>query len=248
MAKLEIQNLEVAVEDKTVVSDVSFAVNSGEVHVVMGRNGSGKSSVLNAIMGHPAYQITRGAVTLDGEDMLALPTEERARRGVFLSLQYTPELAGVGVASFLHKTAEALTGQSVPAMEFHRGLKERAAKFGAEGLLSREVNVGFSGGEKKLLEVLLLALVKPKFALLDEIDSGVDIDAQKRIFAALRALRDDTETGFVLVSHAMHILDHIKPDQVHIMTEGRITRSGGSNLIAEIREHGFHVAGEDNPK
>jgi len=172
MATLEIKNIEVSAEGKTVVKDVSLSLASGEAHIIMGRNGSGKSSLLNAIMGHPGYSVKRGTITLDGDDILTLPTEEKARRGIFLSLQHAPEIDGVGVAHFLHTTYEAFTGTKVPAMEFHRGLKEKAVQFGAEGLLAREVNVGFSGGEKKLLEALLLSLVMPKFAFLDEIDSG----------------------------------------------------------------------------
>jgi len=239
MATLEIKNIEVSAEGKTVVKDVSLSLASGEAHIIMGRNGSGKSSLLNAIMGHPGYSVKRGTITLDGDDILTLPTEEKARRGIFLSLQHAPEIDGVGVAHFLHTTYEAFTGTKVPAMEFHRGLKEKAVQFGAEGLLAREVNVGFSGGEKKLLEALLLSLVMPKFAFLDEIDSGVDIDAQKRVFAALRVLRGGEKTCFVLVSHSVHILDHIDPDRVYVMAGGEIIESGGSDLIAKIRTNGF---------
>ncbi len=246
MSKLEIKNLKVEIEDSVVVRDASLSVASGQVHILMGLNGSGKSSLLNAVMGHPSYKISEGEIVLDEREITNLKTDEKAKAGLFLSMQHIPEIAGVTMASFLHRAHRALKGGDVSVFDFYKILEKKARDLDIDtGLLNRELNVGFSGGEKKQAELLQLVALAPKFALLDEIDSGVDADASVKIFNGIKKLAADG-TGFILVTHYNTILDHITPDFVHIMHEGKIIHSGGADLISEITKNGFQSIIDSN--
>ncbi|MFA5830996.1 MAG: Fe-S cluster assembly ATPase SufC [Candidatus Paceibacterota bacterium] len=237
--QLQIKNLIVKAENKNVVRDVSFAVKSGEVHILMGSNGSGKSSLVNALMGHSKYQITGGNIFLDEEDITFLPTDKKAKKGLFLSLQHLPEIDGVSFTNFLYRAYKEMKGQDITLLEFNAFVKEEAEKYGLEpSFLKRSVNAGLSGGEKKQSEAFQLAFFEPKFAFLDEIDSGVDIDAVEKIFRVIQTLREKG-TGFLLITHYGKILDKITPDYVHIMRDGKIVRSGGPELAEEIAKKGF---------
>jgi len=256
MSHFEVKNLHITAEGKTVVGAASFALHGGEIHVLMGPNGSGKSSLLNAIMGHPKYTITEGKVVLDGKDITHLPTEKKAQAGVFLSLQHLPEITGVTLTSFLHKAFRACLpegeaqkgGDPNPAMaerasitplDFYKMMEKRAKEFAIDAtFLKKHLNAGLSGGEKKQSEVLQLLALLPKFALLDEIDSGVDVDAQKNVFAVIEHLRAKG-VGFLLVSHHANLLKHIHPDQVSVMKNGKIVASGGKELVEKISTGGF---------
>ncbi len=239
MQKLEIKNLSVTAEDKNVVNDVSFTMKSGEIHILMGSNGSGKSSLVNALMGHAKYKIADGAIILDGEDITSLSTDKKAKKGLFLSLQHLPEIDGVSFTNFLYRAYKEMKGEDITLLEFNTFVKEEASKYGLEpSFLKRSVNAGLSGGEKKQSEAFQLAFFEPSFAFLDEIDSGVDIDAVEKIFSVIRALREKG-TSFLLITHYGKILEKITPDYVHIMKDGKIIKSGGPELADEISERGF---------
>jgi Fe-S cluster assembly ATP-binding protein len=236
---LEIKNISVQADGKDVVKNVSFSVRPGEVHVLMGTNGSGKSSLVNGIMGHPKYKIAGGEIFLDDEDVTFLSTDKKAKKGLFLSLQHLPEIDGVSFTNFLYRAHKEMKGGDETLFEFHKYLSEKAAAYGlSNGFLKRSVNAGLSGGEKKQSEAFQLAFFEPKFAFLDEIDSGVDVDALDKIFHVIRELRE-RGTGFLLITHYGKILEKITPDYVHIMKEGRLVRSGGPELANEIAEKGF---------
>lgn len=240
MHTLNINNLKITHKDgKEIVHGVSLSVKSGELHIIMGPNGSGKSTLLNALFGHPSYSIVDGAITLDGEDITNLPTEKKAEKELFLSMQYPPEIAGVTVISFLHRAYRLLKKEEIAVLDFYRMLEEKLKKIHIDpALLKRFVNVGFSGGEKKLGEIVQLLALAPKFAFLDEIDSGVDVDALEKVFAGIEMLRKEG-TAFVVVTHHGAILERMKPDFVHVMKEGSIMRTGGAELAREILSKGF---------
>ena len=240
MAKLEIKNLSAEVNGKVVVSAISLVVSSGEVHVLMGPNGSGKSSLLNAILGHPKYQLSGGRIVLDGEDITDLPTYKKARKGLFLSQQILPGVEGVTLATLLREAHHHIKNVTIPVLEFYKYLETRASSIGiSTDFLKRSVNAGLSGGEKKQSEVLQLMALQPRFAFLDEIDSGVDIDSLKKVFAGIELLKGEG-TGFLLVTHYTKIFQHISPDKVHVMKDGAIVLSGGHELIKKIEEKGFN--------
>lgn len=240
MSKLSVKNLSVVTGGKTVVDSASFVIGSGEIHVLMGPNGSGKSSLLNALMGHPKYAITAGEIDLDGDNITSLQTEKKARAGIFLSLQHLPEIAGVTLTNFLYRAHKAIKPEEeITPLDFYKQMEIRAKEFGIDPtFLRKHLNTGLSGGEKKQSEVLQLLALEPKFALLDEIDSGVDIDALKRVFVVIEALRKKG-VGFLLVTHYSKLLEHITPDHVHVMKDGRIVLSGGSELVEKISQAGF---------
>lgn len=241
MHKFELNNLIVEAKGKRVADGVSLSMKSGEIHVLMGPNGSGKSSLVNALFGHPTFRITGGKMFLDGEDITALPTEQKARRGLFLSLQHAPEIAGVTMLNFLYRASKEIRASTEESIfDFAKKLEERLETFGIpKGLLTREVMSGFSGGEKKQAEAAQLLALEPRFAFLDEIDSGVDVDSLSKVFAAIRALAEGG-TGFLLISHYPALLKKITPDFVHVMKEGRIVKSGGRELAREVEERGFN--------
>lgn len=239
MHTLELNNITVTREHKTIVDGVSLAVKSGEVHIVMGPNGSGKSTLLNAVMGHPTYEVTVGSLLLDGEDIVSVPTEKKAARGLMLSMQYLPAIEGVTMVSFLYRAYRTIKGSDISVIDFNKMLTEKVRTAGLdEGLLKRFVNVGFSGGEKKQAEIIQLLALEPAFALLDEIDSGVDIDSLGKVFGAIETMRK-AGTGFVIVTHLGSILEKITPDHVSVMKEGKIVRTGGPELAREVLEKGF---------
>lgn len=239
MSNFDIKNLTVTTAGKTVVTDMTLHIGSGELHVLMGPNGSGKSSLLNAIMGHPKYPITEGQIFLDDEDITVLATEKKAKAGLFLSLQHLPEIAGVTLTNFLHRAYKELKDGKETPLEFYKMIEARAREFGIDPtFLKKHVNKGLSGGEKKQSEVLQLLALEPKFAFLDEIDSGVDVDAMKRIFTVIEHLRGKG-VGFLLVTHYSNILKSLTPDHVHVMKDGKLVTSGGKELAEKIARDGF---------
>ena len=224
---------------ETVANDISLSVSSGELVFLMGPNGSGKSSVLKALLGHPAYRAVSGEFSLDGENITALPTEKKARLGIFLSLQELPEIQGVTLEQFLYRSYKELHGKTLSPLEFRKYAEGESAKAGLDpSFLRRPVNAGFSGGEKKMAEALQLFILKPKFALLDEPDSGVDRDSLEKVFKVIELLRAEG-VGFLLVTHYPSILKRLTPNRVYLMKSGRIKRSGGEELAREIEEKGF---------
>lgn len=239
MSRLELKNISVSAENKPVVSDVSLALESGRVAVLMGPNGSGKSTLVNAVMGHPNYTVTAGTLTLDGEEILALPPDQKAKRGLFISLQHIPKVGGINLATFLHKVHVSVTGKETDVLEYYLTLRELAKKYDIpETVLDRPITAGLSGGEKKLGEALQLAVLKPQFAILDEIDSGVDVDALKKVFAVIDTLKKEG-TGFLIISHHPSLLSHLVPDHVHVMAGGKLMKSGGKELAELVLLDGF---------
>ena len=224
--------------EKEVVKGVDLTVQPGEIHAIMGPNGSGKSTLANGLMGHPAYAV-EGAVTLAGEDVSSLPPDEKARRGMFLAFQYPVAVPGVTVASFLRAAVSAVRGADVPVREFRKELLERMADLEMDpAFAGRYLNDGFSGGEKKRVEILQLLMLKPRFALLDETDSGLDIDALKVVARGINTAASN-DTGMVLVTHYQRLLNYVHPHVVHVFMDGRIVRTGGPELALELEERGY---------
>ena len=249
MAVLELRNLHVALEDGTeIVKGVDLKVAQGEIHAVMGPNGSGKSTLSYAIMGHPAYEITEGALLLDGEDITELGADERAQRGLFLAFQYPQAIAGVTVTSFLRSainaTRKARNGgvdDPVPIPEFRKELLEQMDKLKvSRELASRYLNDGFSGGEKKRVEILQMAMLKPRIAVLDETDSGLDIDALKTVAGGVKDLVGP-DLGALVITHYQRILEYIKPDFVHVFVDGKIVEEGGPELALRLEAEGYEA-------
>jgi len=240
---LEIENLHVAVGGKEILKGLSLSIPAGQVHAIMGPNGSGKSTLSYTLAGRERYEITSGRILYQGEDLATLAPEERAAKGMFLALQYPVEIPGVTTLTFL-KTAlnaqrRARDDSELDAVKVLRFVREKAAvlKVG-EDMLKRPLNVGFSGGEKKRMEILQLAVFEPKLAILDETDSGLDIDALKLVADGVNALRAP-ERSFLVITHYQRLLTHIVPDRVHVMADGRIVRSGGPELALELEEQGY---------
>jgi Fe-S cluster assembly ATP-binding protein len=248
-ALLSIHDLHVKVSDREVLRGINLQVPAGEVHAIMGPNGSGKSSLAHVLAGKPGYTVASGSVAYAGKDLLALAPEERAREGVFLGFQYPVEIPGVNNTYLLRAALNAARrhrGQSeVDAFDFLNLLKERAALMKVdESFLSRGVNEGFSGGEKKRNEILQMLVLDPRLAILDETDSGLDIDALKVVAAGINTLRSP-ERAIVLVTHYQRLLDHVTPDRVHVLAQGRILRSGGPELARELEQRGYDWLLED---
>lgn len=240
MSILQLVDLSISTQEKVVVSGVSMTLSGGEFCVLLGANGSGKSSLLNGIFGHPKYGLQRGQIMIDGEDITQYVTEQKARKGLFLSLQHLPNIPGVTLVNFLHRIAREVFASIASPIEFYEELVREADRFGLDkGLLLREVNVGLSGGEKKQAELLQLIALHPKFAFLDEIDAGMDVDVQKKMHAVIDDLRK-RGMGILLVSHHIHALEENTPDRVFLMRDGHIVEEGGVALIQRIREQGFN--------
>jgi Fe-S cluster assembly ATP-binding protein len=237
---LEIRGLTVAVEDTEILTGVDLTIRSGETHAIMGPNGSGKSTLAYAIAGHPKYTVTGGTVTLDGEDVLAMSVDERARAGVFLAMQYPVEVPGVSVSNFLRSAATAVRGEAPKLRLWVKEQKEAMGRLEMDpAFAERNVNEGFSGGEKKRHEILQLELLKPRIAVLDETDSGLDVDALRVVSEGVNRVRESGETGVLLITHYTRILNYIKPDHVHVFVKGRIVEQGGPELADELEKHGY---------
>ncbi|MBL8631498.1 MAG: Fe-S cluster assembly ATPase SufC [Rhodospirillaceae bacterium] len=240
---IEIKNLHASVGDKEILKGISLSINAGEVHAIMGPNGTGKSTLSNVIAGRDGYTITGGSVTFDGQDLLAMEPDARARAGVFLAFQYPVEIPGVSTSAFL-KTAinakrRAEGKAEIDAMEFLKLVKAKMKTLGvADDMIKRPLNVGFSGGEKKRAEVLQMSLLEPKFAVLDETDSGLDIDALKVVSDGVNALRSP-ERAFLVITHYQRLLNYIIPDHVHVMAGGKIVASGGRELALDLEANGY---------
>ncbi|SDU80777.1 Fe-S cluster assembly ATPase SufC [Arcanobacterium phocae] len=244
MSTLEIKNLHVSVHTaegpKPILRGVNLTINSGEIHAIMGPNGSGKSTLSYAIAGHPKYDITEGEILLDGQNIAELPADARARAGIFLAMQYPVEVTGVTVTNFLRSAKTAVDGQAPKLREWVKSMKQAMHDLKIdEGFSSRDVNVGFSGGEKKRVEVLQLEMLKPKFAVLDETDSGLDVDALRLVSEGVNRVHDKTNNGVLLITHYTRILNYIKPDFVHVFVDGRVVESGGPELAEILEAHGY---------
>jgi Fe-S cluster assembly ATP-binding protein len=238
----EIEDLHVSVEGRAILRGVNLTVCPGEVHALMGRNGSGKSTLANALMGHPKYEVTRGSVRLSGEDVLGLKPDERARRGLFLAFQNPTAIPGVGTGNFLRAAVKAVHGgEAINAVQFRKDLTARMAGLQMDpSFATRALNDGFSGGEKKRAEMLQLAMLKPRMAILDEPDSGLDIDAVRIVSEGINTVhQQQPDTGVLLITHYQRILNYVKPDVVHVMANGRIVESGGSELVLQLESQGY---------
>ncbi|WDZ84197.1 Fe-S cluster assembly ATPase SufC [Micromonospora cathayae] len=251
MSTLEIRDLQVSVklpegELKPILHGVDLTVRSGETHAIMGPNGSGKSTLAYSVAGHPRYEITGGTVTLDGEDVLAMSVDERARAGLFLAMQYPVEVPGVSVANFLRTAKTAIDGEAPKLRTWAGELRGAMQKLQMDpAFAQRNVNEGFSGGEKKRHEIVQLELLKPKIAILDETDSGLDVDALRVVSEGVNRVRDTGDTGLLLITHYTRILRYIKPDFVHVFVAGRIVEQGGPELADKLEDEGYerYVAG-----
>ena len=243
MLMLKVENLHVRVADKEILRGVGFKLASGELHVVMGPNGSGKSTLALTIAGHPKYQVTKGEILLEGENITVAKPEERARKGILLSFQYPIEVEGVKVITFLQRALKSL--RDIEEVEAYDIIFKAVEELGFDpSILSRGLNVGFSGGERKKLEMLQAYLVKPRLLILDEPDSGVDVDSLKVIAAVIARLHKEG-TGILLITHYGRILEYLNPQRVHVLKEGRLVASGGMELVKLIEERGFAAVGEN---
>ena len=241
MATLEIKGLHVEIEGKEILKGVDLTINTNEIHAIMGPNGTGKSTLAQAIMGHPRYKVTAGTITLDGEDVLEMEVDERAKAGIFLAMQYPSEVTGVTNADFLRSAINAKRdeGDEIPLMGFIRELDAKMATLEMhEDMATRYLNEGFSGGEKKRNEILQLMMLKPKFAVLDEIDSGLDIDALKVVAKGINEMRGEG-FGCLIITHYQRLLDYITPDHVHVMIQGKVVQSGGADLAHKLEAQGY---------
>jgi Fe-S cluster assembly ATP-binding protein len=248
---LEIKNLHVSVEGKKILKGLNLTVNAGEVHSIMGPNGSGKSTLASVLAGREGYDITEGEVLYKGEDLLEMGPEERAWKGVFLAFQYPVEIPGVSTIQFLtaalNEVRKNRGEEELDALDALRLFKEKIKDLHvSDGLLQRSVNEGFSGGEKKKNEIFQMALLEPALAILDETDSGLDIDALKVVAEGVNALRSK-ERGFLVITHYQRLLNYIVPDHVHVLMDGRIVKSGGKDLALHLEEYGYGWAGEREP-
>ncbi|HVF20500.1 MAG TPA: Fe-S cluster assembly ATPase SufC [Mycobacteriales bacterium] len=240
MSVLEIRDLHVFVADTEILSGVDLTIRAGETHALMGPNGSGKSTLAYAIAGHPKYTVTGGTVTLDGADVLGMAVDERARAGMFLAMQYPVEVPGVSVSNFLRTAATAIRGEAPKLRLWVKELKAAMAALEMDPVFAeRNVNEGFSGGEKKRHEILQLELLQPRIAVLDETDSGLDVDALRIVSQGVNRLREKGQTGTLLITHYTRILRYIQPEFVHVMFDGRIVQEGGPELAQILEDKGY---------
>ncbi|WP_077604183.1 Fe-S cluster assembly ATPase SufC [Oceanobacillus sojae] len=244
---LEIKNLHVSIEDKEILKGVNLTVKSGEFHAIMGPNGTGKSTLASAIMGHPNYEVTEGTITLDGEDVLEMEVDERARAGLFLAMQYPSEISGVTTSDFLRSAINAKReeGDEIPLMNFIKKLDRDLEYLDIDkNMATRYLNEGFSGGEKKRNEILQLLQFHPDIAILDEIDSGLDIDALKVVSKGINQMRSEN-LGCLIITHYQRLLNYITPDFVHVMMQGRVVKSGGPELAKRLEAEGYEWVKEE---
>ena len=240
LSMLEVNNLSVDVEDKHIVKDISFTVKPGEIVALLGPNGSGKSTIAYALAGHPKYDVVQGKIILDAKDITKAKPHERAKQGLFLGFQHPQEISGVTVTNFLRMAVKAKTGKEQHVMEFYQQLKDKMKDLKMdEQFALRYVNEGFSGGEKKRLEVLQLHVLQPKFAILDEQDSGLDSTAMKTIAGLLKEIIKENNIGVLLISHYQKFLHYLKPDRVLVLKQGKLVKEGNASLIDEIEKKGF---------
>jgi len=238
-ATLEVHDLHASVEGKEILKGIDLTVRQGETHAIMGPNGSGKSTLSNVIMGRPGYVVTAGKVVFQGEDITLLTADQRAKRGLFLAMQYPVEVPGVSVVNFLRTAYTAVKGGQTSALAFRKHMKEKMEVLGVEdAMVARYVNQGFSGGEKKRNEILQLAVLEPQIAILDETDSGLDIDSLKTVAMGVAQLVGP-DLGILLITHYQRILNYITPDFVHVMIDGRIVKEGGKELAQELEAKGY---------
>ncbi|RFA35566.1 Fe-S cluster assembly ATPase SufC [Virgibacillus dokdonensis] len=244
---LEIKNLHVSIEDKEILKGVDLTIKGGEFHAIMGPNGTGKSTLASAIMGHPKYEVTEGSILLDGEDVLEMEVDERARAGLFLAMQYPSEISGVTTSDFLRSSMNARRGEGneISLMNFIKEMDNVLDYLEIDkNMAQRYLNEGFSGGEKKRNEILQLMLLKPEIAILDEIDSGLDIDALKVVSKGINKLRDEN-FGCLIITHYQRLLNYITPDFVHVMMQGRVVKSGGPELAKRLESEGYEWIKEE---
>ncbi|EKZ1599313.1 Fe-S cluster assembly ATPase SufC [Listeria monocytogenes] len=241
MATLKIQDLHVEIEGKEILKGVNLEISTGEIHAIMGPNGTGKSTLSSAIMGHPKYEVTQGTITLDGEDVLEMEVDERARAGLFLAMQYPSEISGVTNAEFIRAAINSRReeGDEIPVMQFIRKLDAKMDILDMdEEMAERYLNEGFSGGEKKRNEILQLLMIEPKLAILDEIDSGLDIDALKVVSKGVNEMRGE-RFGCLIITHYQRLLNYITPDFVHVMMQGKVVKEGGPELAKRLEAEGY---------
>ena len=244
MSNLVIKNLHVSVEtnegDKPILHGVDLTINPGEIHAIMGPNGSGKSTLAYALAGHPKYTITEGEVLLEGENIVEMPADERARAGLFLAMQYPVEVPGVTVSNFLRTAKTAIDGEAPALRTWVSDLKDSMKALRMDDdFAQRDLNTGFSGGEKKRNEILQMKLLKPKFAVLDETDSGLDVDALRVVSEGVNSVHGETNVGIALITHYTRILQYIKPDHVHVFVDGKVVESGGAELATQLENEGY---------
>ncbi|HEI9551645.1 TPA: Fe-S cluster assembly ATPase SufC [Staphylococcus aureus] len=244
---LEIKDLHVSIEDKEILKGVNLTINTDEIHAIMGPNGTGKSTLSSAIMGHPSYEVTKGEVLLDGVNILELEADERAKAGLFLAMQYPSEITGVTNADFMRSAINAKReeGQEINLMQFIKKLDKNMDFLDIDkDMAQRYLNEGFSGGEKKRNEILQLMMLEPKFAILDEIDSGLDIDALKVVSKGINQMRGEN-FGALMITHYQRLLNYITPDKVHVMYAGKVVKSGGPELAKRLEEEGYEWVKEE---
>ncbi|NHU84021.1 Fe-S cluster assembly ATPase SufC [Kocuria sp. JC486] len=245
MSTLEIKDLQASVllddeNSKQILKGVNITINSGEVHAIMGPNGSGKSTLASTIAGHPKFRVDSGSVTLDGENVLDMSVDERARAGLFLAMQYPVEIPGVTTSNFLRSAKSAVDGEAPSLRTWTKDVKAVAEQLKMDpAMIQRNVNEGFSGGEKKRMEIMQLELLKPKMALLDETDSGLDVDALRVVSEGVNRAKESNDMGVMLITHYNRILRYIKPDYVHVFNDGRIVEQGGPELAVKLEEEGY---------
>jgi Fe-S cluster assembly ATP-binding protein len=238
-AELIVQDLHVNVEGKEILKGVNLTIPTGEVHALMGPNGSGKSTLAYTLMGHPKYEVTQGQIIFRGEDIRDLEPDERARRGIFLAFQYPTSIPGVSMGNFLRLAVKSVQGKEMSVLAFRKLVQEKMKILKMDdAFLSRYVNDGFSGGEKKRAEILQMALLQPKIAIMDETDSGLDIDALRTVSEGINALRSP-DLGVLIITHYQRILNYIKPDVVHVLLDGRVVRSGQGELVEALEARGY---------
>ncbi|UXS67413.1 Fe-S cluster assembly ATPase SufC [Staphylococcus chromogenes] len=244
---LEIKDLHVSIDDKEILKGVNLTINTGEIHAIMGPNGTGKSTLSSAIMGHPSYEVTQGEVLLDGENILEMEVDERAKAGLFLAMQYPSEITGVTNADFMRSAinSQREEGQEINLMQFIKKLDKQMDFLDMDkDMAQRYLNEGFSGGEKKRNEILQLMMLQPKFAILDEIDSGLDIDALKVVSKGINEMRGE-DFGSLIITHYQRLLNYITPDHVHVLYNGIVVKSGGAELAKRLEEEGYEWVKEE---
>lgn len=242
---LEVKNLKVSVDGAAILKGLDLSVGKGEVHVLMGPNGAGKSTLVNTIMGHPQYKVDEGSIFFDGKEITHLPANERAKAGLFLSFQSPEEVPGITLQSFMRTSRMAVTGKPVKLFAFQKEMEEKMASLNMDKeYAERYLNVGFSGGEKKKAEILQMLMLNPKLAILDETDSGLDVDAVKIVSQGVEKFKN-SENSLLIITHNTKILEFLKVDYVHVLMDGRIVKTGGAELVDQINENGFQQISAD---